>query len=83
MTLTNILYAVAVIVIVLNIYVNFRLILSSDFDRFQKIAQSIIIWVIPFFGAVIVWFIVSDSGGKGPGQRNFGGGSGSDIAGIS
>jgi len=71
-----ILAATALTVIILNIYVTIRVWRKSDFEKFQKIAQSIIIWVIPIIGAlVILAFIKSDETPKGPYNPNDGQGN--------
>ena len=50
-----------IFIVIFNVYVNIKLLMSSSFERFQKIAQSIIIWLIPVIGASIVLYFVNDS----------------------
>lgn len=58
-----------------NIYVNIKLLASSLFNKFQKIAQSIIIWFLPLFGAMLILYFVNDSDKEPPPPTNpFGGG---------
>ncbi len=68
---------------ILNIYVTFRVWRKHEFNRFQKIGQNIIIWLIPILGAIGIWaFIHSDENPRGP--YNPGDGQGTDgISGIS
>ena len=46
--------------VVFNIYVNIRLLISPLFNRFQKFAQSIIIWIIPLLGGMLVYYLIKD-----------------------
>ena len=58
-----------------NIYVNIKLLTSSLFNKFQKIAQSIIIWVLPLLGAMLILYLVKDTDkGPPPPSKPFGGG---------
>jgi hypothetical protein len=43
------------ILIVLNIAVSIFLIRRDDLEKFQKIAQIIVVWLIPFIGAIGLW----------------------------
>jgi hypothetical protein len=51
---------IGIVLLLLNIYVNIRLIFSDDFNRFQKIAQSIMIWLLPFIGSSVVFYFMRD-----------------------
>ena len=44
-----------VILIVLNIAVSIYLYKRDDLENFQKIAQIVIVWLIPFVGAIALW----------------------------
>ena len=56
----NIFIFMVVVLLLLNIYVNIRLVLSANFNHFQKTAQSIMIWLLPFIGVLIVYYFVYD-----------------------
>ena len=56
----NVFMIVAGVLLLLNIYVNIRLVFSPDFNRVQKFSQSIIIWLLPFIGGFIVFYFVRD-----------------------
>ena len=49
-----------------NSYVNIKLVRSEVFERFQKIAQSILIWLLPIIGAAVVLYIIKDNDRKPP-----------------
>ena len=75
--------ASAVVVIILNSYVTLRVWRKSDFEIFQKIAQSFIIWLIPIIGALfILTFMKSDEIRKGPDNPNDGQGNDSMPGGV-
>ena len=59
--MSNYLFYTLLALVAFNIYVNIKLVLSPLFERFQKIVQSIIIWVLPFFVAAFVLYIVNDN----------------------
>jgi len=58
-------YSVIALVI-FNAYVNIRLLISPLYDRFQKIAQSLIIWLLPLAGALIILYLINDIDRKPP-----------------
>jgi NADH:ubiquinone oxidoreductase subunit 6 (subunit J) len=63
----------AIGVIALNVYVTVQLLLKAEFNRYQKVAQSIIIWIVPVFGALLIMtFIKDDETPKGPRNPNDG-----------
>ena len=69
----DILISSAIIIGLFNLYVTIRLWCKDGFNRFQKIAQSIIIWVFPVLGAILILtFIKDDETPKGPYNRNNG-----------
>ena len=41
--------------VLLNIIVSIMIIRRYDLDKFQKIAQSTLVWLIPFIGAIGFW----------------------------
>ena len=48
-----------VVLIIINIYVSFRLLKCDSLEVFQKGAQTIVIWLIPIIGAIIIYSFVS------------------------
>ena len=62
-----------VIAILLNAYATIRIWRKEEFTKFQKGAQSLIVWLIPFIGALfILAFIKDDETPKGPYNPNDG-----------
>jgi fructose-specific phosphotransferase system IIC component len=52
----------AVVVGAFQVYVSLRLLLSSAYTLGRKLRQVLVIWLLPLFGAVIVYlFMQSDS----------------------
>lgn len=56
--MNNITYLVSYIIL-LNIVTSYRLYISTDYELFQKTIQIIIIWVIPFLGAILISFFLN------------------------
>jgi hypothetical protein len=52
---------VALIVVVLNLMATVSLIRTSSLTRIQKIAQAIIVWMVPFVGALLVLHLIGQS----------------------
>jgi len=46
---------IIVTLILLNIFVSIYLFRRDSLDQFQKIAQTILVWLIPFIGAIVLW----------------------------
>ena len=66
-------YIVATVIVLLNIYATVRLWRSDSFNQFQKTAQSVIVWLLPVVGAVmVIAFIKEDETPKGPDNPNNG-----------
>jgi len=55
----------AVFLVLLNIYVSVFCFRREDLDTFQKCAQSILIWMVPFIGATLVYSINTSSDSSG------------------
>jgi hypothetical protein len=72
-----------VVLVFLNVFVSIYLFKRADLDRFQKVAQATIVWLIPFIGAIGLWLLSRshDSDNK-PSGGSFGGGS-QDGIGVS
>jgi uncharacterized membrane protein YqjE len=69
------LYVLLIGLCLLNLFVSVFIAKRDDLERFQKIAQIIIVWLIPVIGAIVMWAFNrsndDDSNGSGP----IGGGS--------
>src|ERR1700720_3551618 len=52
---------VALIVVVANLMAIVALIRTSGLTRFQKIAQGVIVWMLPFIGAFLVLHLIGQS----------------------
>ena len=67
-----IIFSIAIIVL-LNLYVSIRIWRKEEFSHFQKVSQSIIVWLIPLVGALLIMaFIKDDETPKGPYNTNDG-----------
>jgi len=55
----------AVFLVALNIYVSVFCFRREDLNTFQKSAQSIIVWLLPILGAILVYSINTGSDSKG------------------
>jgi hypothetical protein len=49
------LISLAVALFLLNVAVSVFLIRRDDLERFQKVAQAFIVWLVPIVGAIFVW----------------------------
>ncbi len=62
------------IVVGLNLYATYRVLRSHWFERSQKIAKTIVIWILSIVGAVLMlYFSDEDDDSFGPGS-SYGGG---------
>ena len=52
--------------IIINIYVSFRVFRCGFLGGFQQVAQTIIIWLIPMIGAIIIFSFVSSYNKSSP-----------------
>jgi hypothetical protein len=52
---------VALVVVVANLMATVALIRTSGLTRFQKVAQAVIVWVLPFLGAFLVLHLIGQS----------------------
>ena len=68
----------------LNILVSIFLAKRDDLESIQKVAQIVIVWLIPFFGASGLWWFHhgQDKDVIKPSSRPFGGGSGGSSSGY-
>jgi hypothetical protein len=52
---------VALIVVVVNLMASVALVRTSGLTRFQKVAQGVIVWLLPFVGAFLVLHLIGQS----------------------
>ncbi|CAM3902017.1 MULTISPECIES: hypothetical protein [Pseudoalteromonas] len=70
----NYLEIALIVAVVLNVIVTFLVAKSESFEKAQKIAQIVIIWVIPFIASIgILIFILTDNDTKLPPSSRGGG----------
>jgi len=66
------------ILCLINILVSVYLYKKDDLEHFQKVAQIIVVWLLPFVGAIGLWlFHRSQDDDNKPSSGSFGGGSSS------
>lgn len=67
---------IALSIVLLNIVVTIFLVVRKDLERTQKIFQIIIVWLLPYIGAIGLWlFNRSHDKETGVEPKPFGGGS--------
>ncbi len=73
-------YAIIITLCLLNLFVSIFIAKRDDLERFQKIAQIIIVWLIPVIGAIALWSFnrSNDDDDNKPDKGAFGGGSSGD-----
>ena len=65
-------------IVLINFSVTYKVIINDSLEKFQKVAFSFIVWIIPLIGAFgILTFIKNDETPKGPRNPNDGAGEGS------
>lgn len=67
-------FGIAGLIVYLDIVASYQLYRSNNYDRSQKIAQYIIIWLFPLLGAFLVLYFVAETpaaygAGKKPPSR--------------
>ena len=67
------------ILIALNIAVSIFIAKRDDLDSFQKKTQIFMVWLIPFIGAIGLWFFNKSHDEKHSKEQPFGGGEQSSI----
>ena len=70
------------LVALLNLVVSIYLAKRSDLEAFQKVAQIILVWLIPVFAAIGLWLFHRSQDTPLSSSKPFGGGSG-DSSNIS
>jgi len=53
-------YAIAYLVL-LNIVTTYRLLKMGDYEISQKVIQFILLWILPFFGTLLVTYFLNQS----------------------
>ena len=62
------------ILFILNVVVSIYLYKRDDLESFQKKAQIVVVWLIPFVGAIVLWlFNRSQDDDNKPAGGSFGG----------
>ncbi len=51
----EIIYILATTALMLNLIVSVYIARRDDLDKFQKIAQIVIVWLIPYLSAIGIW----------------------------
>ncbi|OKY24817.1 hypothetical protein [Thalassotalea sp. PP2-459] len=68
---------------IINIAVSIFLFRRDDLEKFQKVGQTIVVWLLPFVGALIMWVFNRSQephiakqkkplGGEAPGEHHVG-----------
>ena len=68
-------YALLIVLCLLNLFVSVFIAKRDDLERFQKIAQIIIVWLIPVIGAIGLWSFNRSNDDNSTGSGPLGGGS--------
>ncbi|KZN35732.1 hypothetical protein N474_18315 [Pseudoalteromonas luteoviolacea CPMOR-2] len=73
----NFVLIAGMVLVIINIMVSVLIFRRVDIEKFQKIAQTIIVWLIPFVGGVGLWLFYrgQDQENKPGYKRPFGGGT--------
>lgn len=71
--------AIVLVALVLNILVTLVIARRDDADTFQKSAQIVIVWVVPFIAAIGLWLFHRNNDNTYPGSRPVGGGPSDSI----
>ena len=71
----NFWYFLLIILCLLNLFVSIFIAKRDDLERFQKIAQIIIVWLIPVVGAIGLWTFNRSNDDDSTGSGPLGGGS--------
>ena len=75
----EILYVVLAILFILNISVSVFLMKRDDLDTFQKGAQMLLVWLVPFLAAIGVWLLNRSQDIQATRAKTFGGGVSDSI----
>lgn len=75
----EILYVVLAILFILNASVSVFLMKRDDLDTFQKGAQMLLVWLVPFLAAIGVWLLNRSQDIQATRAKTFGGGVSDSI----
>ncbi|MAP23610.1 hypothetical protein [Marisediminitalea sp.] len=75
----EILYVVMAILFILNASVSVFLMKRDDLDTFQKGAQMLLVWLVPFLAAIGVWLLNRSQDIQATRAKTFGGGVSDSI----
>ena len=71
----DIVYVLLIVLCLLNLFVSVFIAKRGDLERFQKVAQIIVVWLIPVVGAVGLWAFNRSNDDDSTGSGPLGGGS--------
>ncbi|WP_010605279.1 hypothetical protein [Pseudoalteromonas maricaloris] len=75
-------FIILALIVLLNLVVSIYLAKRSDLEAFQKVAQIILVWLIPVFASIGLWLFHRSQDIPLGSSKPFGGGS-SDSSNIS
>jgi Mn2+/Fe2+ NRAMP family transporter len=75
----EILYVVMAILFILNASVSVFLMKRDDLNTFQKGAQMLLVWLVPFLAAIGVWLLNRSQDIQATRDKTFGGGVSDSI----
>ena len=75
----EILYVMLAVLIILNTSVSVFLMKRDDLDTFQKGAQMLLVWLVPFLAAIGVWLLNRSQDIQATRAKTFGGGVSDSI----
>ncbi len=75
----EILYVVLAILFILNTSISVFLMKRDDLDTFQKGAQMLLVWLVPFLAAIGVWLLNRSQDIQVTRDKTFGGGVSDSI----
>ena len=77
--ISSVLLAILIATVISNILVTVFIVTLDDYEPVQKIAQVVIIWLVPLVGAIGLWLFHRDSGDRRSGGGSFRGGSNDSL----
>jgi len=72
-------HIILLVAFILNVVVSIFIFRRDSLDRFQKISQIVIVWLIPFIAAIGIWLFHRSDEDDSPGSGPIGGGSSDSI----
>ncbi len=58
--MNTLVFAFAGAVFAINVAVTIALLRSKSFNRGQLVGQSLLVWLVPAIGAIVVWFVFKE-----------------------